>query len=106
MEACYSQMEQKVEKANARGGEEDASQRLPLIKVRTHARGVPIVEHFAKNLTSVSTFRPDPSDLLICTYPKSDYTKQMEAVDISYSVTSKGPSPSCSSLLSLSSTLL
>lgn len=41
--------------------------RFPLIPVR----GVPLMSHVAKNFDSVWAFRPDPSDLLIATYPKA-----------------------------------
>lgn len=41
--------------------------RFPLIPVR----GVPLMSHIANNLDSVWAFRPDPSDLLIATYPKA-----------------------------------
>lgn len=41
--------------------------RFPLIPVR----GVPLMSHIANNFDSVWAFRPDPSDLLIATYPKA-----------------------------------
>lgn len=41
--------------------------RFPLIPVR----GVPLMSHIAMNFDSVWAFRPDPSDLLIATYPKA-----------------------------------
>lgn len=41
--------------------------RFPLIPVR----GVPLMSHIAENFDSVWAFRPDPSDLLIATYPKA-----------------------------------
>lgn len=45
----------------------DSITRFPLIPVR----GVPLMSHIAKNFDSVWAFRPDPSDLLIATYPKA-----------------------------------
>ena len=41
--------------------------RFPLI----HIKGVPLMCHIANNWDSISAFRPDPSDLLIATYPKA-----------------------------------
>ena len=41
--------------------------RFPLIPVR----GVPLMSHIAINFDSIWAFRPDPSDLLIATYPKA-----------------------------------
>lgn len=41
--------------------------RFPLISVR----GVPLMSHIAENFDSIWAFRPDPSDLLIATYPKA-----------------------------------
>lgn len=41
--------------------------RFPLIPVR----GVPLMSHIAENFDSVWAFQPDPSDLLIATYPKA-----------------------------------
>lgn len=41
--------------------------RFPLIPVR----GVPLMSHIAENFDSIWAFRPDPSDLLIATYPKA-----------------------------------
>lgn len=41
--------------------------RFPLIPVR----GVPLMSHIAQNFDSVWAFHPDPSDLLIATYPKA-----------------------------------
>ncbi|XP_031416444.1 sulfotransferase 1C2 isoform X1 [Clupea harengus] len=55
-----------------------AIHRFPLIKVR----GVPLMEHIAKNWSSIWAFRPDPSDLLISTYPKAGTTWTQEIVDL------------------------
>lgn len=41
--------------------------RFPLIPVR----GIPLMCHIANNFDSIWAFRPDPSDLLIATYPKA-----------------------------------
>lgn len=41
--------------------------RFPLIPVR----GIPLMSLIAENWDSVWAFRPDPSDLLIATYPKA-----------------------------------
>lgn len=41
--------------------------RFPLIPVR----GVPLMSHIAENFESIWAFHPDPSDLLIATYPKA-----------------------------------
>lgn len=41
--------------------------RFPLIPIR----GVPLMSYIAKNWDSIWAFRPDPSDLLIATYPKA-----------------------------------
>ncbi|CAB1312092.1 unnamed protein product, partial [Coregonus sp. 'balchen'] len=46
----------------------DAIHRFPLIKIQ----GVPLMCHIAHNWDSIWAFRPDPSDLLIATYPKAD----------------------------------
>ncbi|XP_062383131.1 sulfotransferase 1C2 [Sardina pilchardus] len=74
-------MEQKDEQltyaeAIARAG--DAIRRFPLIKIR----GVPLMSHIAQNWSSVWAFRPDPSDLLISTYPKAGTTWTQEIVDL------------------------
>lgn len=44
--------------------------RFPLIEVR----GVPLSSWIAQNWSSISAFCPDPSDLLISTYPKAGKT--------------------------------
>lgn len=49
------------------GQAENGSQRSALINVC----GVPMAQHIAKNLNATLAFRPDPSDLLISSYPKS-----------------------------------
>lgn len=41
--------------------------RFPLVPVR----GVPLMTYIAENWDSIWAFRPDPSDLLIATYPKA-----------------------------------
>ncbi|MEQ2195377.1 hypothetical protein XENOCAPTIV_011913, partial [Xenoophorus captivus] len=41
--------------------------RFPVI----HVRGIPLMCHIANNWDSIWAFRPDPSDLLIATYPKA-----------------------------------
>lgn len=45
----------------------DSISRFPLIPVR----GVPLMSYIAENWDSIWAFRPDPSDLLIATYPKA-----------------------------------
>ncbi|KAM8876376.1 sulfotransferase 1C2 [Synchiropus picturatus] len=52
--------------------------RFPLIPVR----GVPLMNHIAYNWDAVWAFRPDPSDLLIATYPKAGTTWTQEIVDL------------------------
>ncbi|KAJ7984462.1 hypothetical protein DPEC_G00355080 [Dallia pectoralis] len=52
--------------------------RLPLIKVQ----GVPLRCLIANNFDSISAFRPDPSDILIATYPKAGTTWVQEIVDL------------------------
>lgn len=52
--------------------------RFPLIPVR----GVPLMSHIANNWDSIWAFRPDPSDLLIATYPKAGTTWTQEIVDL------------------------
>lgn len=56
--------------------------RFPLIPVR----GVPLMSHIANNFDSVWAFRPDPSDLLIATYPKAgtDYSTHLQLHSYSY----------------------
>lgn len=46
--------------------------RFPLIPVR----GVPLMNYIANNWDNIWAFRPDPSDLLIATYPKAGTQKQ------------------------------
>lgn len=41
--------------------------RFPLVEVQ----GVPLMNWIAKNWSAIQAFRPDPSDLLISTYPKA-----------------------------------
>lgn len=41
--------------------------RYPLIPIK----GVPLMSYIANNWDSISAFCPDPSDLLIATYPKA-----------------------------------
>lgn len=41
--------------------------RFPLLPIR----GIPLMCHIANNWDSIWAFRPDPSDLLIATYPKA-----------------------------------
>lgn len=56
------------EEAIRRAG--DAIQRFPLIDVQ----GVPLMSPIADNWKSIWEFCPDPSDLLISTYPKAGKT--------------------------------
>lgn len=46
--------------------------RFPLRSVR----GIPLMEPIAQNWESVWSFCPDPSDLLISTYPKAGETEK------------------------------
>ncbi|XP_042364220.1 sulfotransferase family cytosolic 1B member 1-like [Plectropomus leopardus] len=62
--------------------------RPPLILVR----GVPLENWTAKNLDSVMAFRPDPSDILIATYPKAGTTWTQEIVDL---LLHKGDAEAC-----------
>ncbi|XP_028990702.1 sulfotransferase 1C2 [Betta splendens] len=52
--------------------------RFPVIKVK----GVPLMSHIAYNWDSIWAFRPDPSDLLIATYPKAGTTWTQEIIDL------------------------
>ncbi|XP_061098946.1 sulfotransferase 1C2-like [Conger conger] len=52
--------------------------RFPLKKVR----GVPLREPIAQNIESVWAFCPDPTDILIATYPKAGTTWAQEIVDL------------------------
>lgn len=61
-----------IEKASA------SITRFPLIPIR----GVPLMNHIANNWDAVWAFRPDPSDLLIATYPKAGTTWTQEIVDL------------------------
>ncbi|XP_054619425.1 sulfotransferase 1 family member D1-like [Dunckerocampus dactyliophorus] len=45
-------------------------------------KGVLLTEHIANNYKAVSAFCPDPSDLLIATYPKAGTTWVQEIVDL------------------------
>ncbi|KAL0984495.1 hypothetical protein UPYG_G00142240 [Umbra pygmaea] len=68
--------------------------RFPLIKVR----GVPLRCYIADNWDSICAFRPDPSDILIATYPKAGTTWVQEIVDLlrhngDAEATSRAPTP-------------
>ncbi|KAM3592454.1 uncharacterized protein V6R79_019176 [Siganus canaliculatus] len=52
--------------------------RFPLIPVR----GIPLMSYIARNFETVWEFRPDPSDILIATYPKAGTTWTQEIVDL------------------------
>ncbi|XP_035259944.1 sulfotransferase 1C1-like isoform X2 [Anguilla anguilla] len=52
--------------------------RFPLKNVR----GVPLMEPIAKNFESIWAFCPDPTDILISTYPKAGTTWTQEIVDL------------------------
>ncbi|KAI1896361.1 hypothetical protein AGOR_G00094000 [Albula goreensis] len=52
--------------------------RFPLKNVR----GVPLMEPIAQNFEAIWAFCPDPSDLLIATYPKAGTTWTQEIVDL------------------------
>lgn len=41
--------------------------RFPLVEVQ----GIPLMNLIAQNWSAIQAFRPDPSDLLISTYPKA-----------------------------------
>lgn len=47
-----------------------AIHRFPLVEVQ----GVPLMNLIAESWSSISAFQPDPSDLLIATYPKAGKT--------------------------------
>lgn len=51
----------------------DAIHRFPLKDVQ----GVPLMSTIADNWKSISEFHPDPSDLLISTYPKAGKVKNL-----------------------------
>nr|XP_046233342.1 sulfotransferase 1C2 [Scatophagus argus] len=52
--------------------------RFPLIPVR----GIPLMNYIAQNWDNIWAFRPDPSDLLIATYPKAGTTWTQEIIDL------------------------
>ncbi|XP_074519241.1 sulfotransferase 1C2 [Halichoeres trimaculatus] len=52
--------------------------RFPLSPIR----GIPLMNYIAQNWDSIWAFRPDPSDLLIATYPKAGTTWTQEIVDL------------------------
>ncbi|TSL75249.1 Sulfotransferase 1A4 [Bagarius yarrelli] len=52
--------------------------RFPLVDVQ----GIPLMNWIAKNWSAVQAFRPDPSDVLISTYPKAGTTWTQEIVDL------------------------
>ncbi|XP_008312238.1 sulfotransferase 1C2 [Cynoglossus semilaevis] len=52
--------------------------RFPLIPIR----GVPLMSIIANNFDSIWAFNPDPSDLLIATYPKAGTTWTQEIIDL------------------------
>ncbi|TSL75250.1 Sulfotransferase 1 family member D1 [Bagarius yarrelli] len=52
--------------------------RFPLVDVQ----GIPLMNSIAKNWSAVQAFRPDPSDVLISTYPKAGTTWTQEIVDL------------------------
>ncbi|XP_037610840.1 sulfotransferase 1C1-like [Sebastes umbrosus] len=52
--------------------------RFPLISIK----GVPLKSYIANNWDEIWAFRPDPSDLLIATYPKAGTTWTQEIVDL------------------------
>ncbi|KAF3704448.1 Sulfotransferase 1C1 [Channa argus] len=52
--------------------------RFPLIPVK----GIPLMNHIANNWDSIWAFCPDPSDILIATYPKAGTTWTQEIVDL------------------------
>ncbi|XP_051522945.1 sulfotransferase 1C2 [Myxocyprinus asiaticus] len=64
------------EEAIKRAG--DALHRFPLVDVE----GVPLMSIIAANWKSISEFCPDPSDMLIATYPKAGTTWTQEIVDL------------------------
>uniref|UniRef100_A0A4W4DQL4 Sulfotransferase n=1 Tax=Electrophorus electricus TaxID=8005 RepID=A0A4W4DQL4_ELEEL len=45
-------------------------------------QGVPLRSYIVDNWSSISAFYPDPSDLLIATYPKAGTTWAQEMVDL------------------------
>ncbi|XP_071395806.1 sulfotransferase 1C2 [Centroberyx affinis] len=56
----------------------DSIYRFPVIPIR----GVPLMNHIANNWDSIWAFCPDPTDLLIATYPKAGTTWTQEIVDL------------------------
>ncbi|XP_027014899.1 sulfotransferase 1 family member D1-like isoform X2 [Tachysurus fulvidraco] len=52
--------------------------RFPLVDVQ----GIPLMTRIAQNWSSIWAFRPDPSDMLISTYPKAGTTWTQEIVDL------------------------
>lgn len=52
--------------------------RFPLIPVD----GIPLMNLIVEDWDSISAFRPDPSDLLIATYPKAGTTWTQEIIDL------------------------
>lgn len=55
-----------------------AMSRFPLVNVR----GVPLMNLIANDWDAISAFNPDPSDLLISTFPKAGTTWTQEIVDL------------------------
>uniref|UniRef100_A0A3B1K3Y6 Sulfotransferase n=1 Tax=Astyanax mexicanus TaxID=7994 RepID=A0A3B1K3Y6_ASTMX len=55
-----------------------AISRFPLIELK----GVPLRNYIVQNWSSISAFEPDPTDLLIATYPKAGTTWAQEIVDL------------------------
>ncbi|XP_067101194.1 sulfotransferase 1C2 [Osmerus mordax] len=68
-ELSYSEA---IEKAGS------AIHRFRLIEVK----GIPLMEHIANSWDPIWAFQPDPSDLLIATYPKAGTTWTQEIVDL------------------------
>ncbi|XP_061822200.1 sulfotransferase 1 family member D1-like [Nerophis lumbriciformis] len=58
--------------------EQEVKHRGPLVPVK----GIPLSEHMANHYSNVLAFCPDPSDLLIATYPKAGTTWVQETVDL------------------------
>ncbi|KAK2884802.1 hypothetical protein Q8A73_021276 [Channa argus] len=52
--------------------------RFPLMPVK----GIPLRKNIAYNWDSIWAFRPDPSDILIATYPKAGTTWTQEIIDL------------------------
>ncbi|XP_028332323.1 sulfotransferase 1C2 [Gouania willdenowi] len=70
--------------------EKELSYKESIVKARDHmlrfplvpVKGVPLMNLIANVFDSISAFRPDPSDILVATYPKAGTTWTQEILDL------------------------